>query len=127
MGSLILSRGQIWQSLIPFSDIPAAKGRPALVIGCSSPGRDQDEIVLMVPISTFDGDPRKARKGDIRIPDPAVCNLDAGSFVRARRLMALNPAAIDVAKGMRGRIDEPTMVAVIAELANVISCKTGTY
>lgn len=124
MASLIIRPGQVWRAIIPYSDGPGSKTRPALVLGGSPGGRREDQIVLMVPCTTFDGDPAKARGGDI--PVPAAAGLDAGTFVRTRRLMAIDPIAIE-AGGLVATVDDAFLAIVLNSVAKLFDGNTRAY
>lgn len=122
--NVTIRRGEIWRVLVPFGgDAVGAKERPAAVVGWSKFGPNEDQQVLVVPISTFGGDATKARNGDIRPANYAASRLSSGSFIRTRRLMALTPKAFQFSRGPIGMLDSRDIQAVLTELQRLI---TGT-
>ena len=88
-----LTSGEIRIAAIPFKDQPAqAKRRPVVVIGWSPMGAAEDEVVLVVPITSYDGQP-KPRNGDLPI-DWQAAGLQKQSWVRARRLWHADPKSL---------------------------------
>lgn len=95
-------------------------------MGWSGLTNADDQIVLVVPVFSFGGNPHKARKGDIPVKDCATCGLDPDSFVRARRLLALNPSAIDFRGSLIGTLDQDTLGLAITELLTLWTVKGTT-
>lgn len=113
-------RGQVYDAWVPFKDAPDdEKLRPVLVLGWSATGPREDGVVLVVPITSF-GDGGQPRNGDVSISDWAAAGLKKPSHVRARRLWGADPQMFS-RQSARGKVDEATMAAVLAEVGALFS------
>jgi len=88
--SLTLAAGQVRAAKVPYTDDPAVtKHRPVVVIGWSKFTAQDDRVVLVVPVTSFDSVP-KPRNGDVEL-DHVACGLSKPSWARARRLWGADP------------------------------------
>lgn len=89
---LHLIAGQVRQAKVPYTDDPEqGKTRPVIVIGWSKFGYSEDDVVLVVPVTSFEGNP-KVKNGDVEL-DWQLCGLPKPSWARARRLWGADPRA----------------------------------
>lgn len=111
---LTLSSGQIRYAQVPYTDDPAQrKWRPVVVVGWSKFGRGQDQVVLVVPITSFEGAP-KPRDGDIVI-DWQAAGLRKPSWVRARRLWGADPKALSE-RASPGNVTDTELAQILLEI-----------
>lgn len=131
MDTVLLQRGQVWNCLYPFDeDSGAAKRRPVIVLGWTDTGHLQDDRILVVPCTTFNGDSRKALRGDIAVDAPESCGLREGTFIRARRPAALTPKAFDFPAHSPGTVPTSTVSDVLKEIGRMFATPaiaTRTY
>lgn len=75
---------------MPFNDSPdVTKHRPVVVVGWSNFTPQDDRVVLVVPVTSFEGAP-KVKHGDVQL-DWQSCGLTKPSWARARRLWGADP------------------------------------
>lgn len=118
---LKVKRGEIWRAYVPYTDAPnVTKRRPVLVLGWSKMGADQDNVVLVVPITSF-GEGGQPREGDVEILNVTQCGLNKRSWARSRRLWGADPKVLDAAKGPRGPITNEAMSAILVEIERLFS------
>lgn len=130
MRSHIYERGQVWNAYIPYNDGPYNKGedvgkkRPVIVVGWTKHGPNEDGNILVVPVTTFGGNPpKKLRAGQFEVSDLETAGLKASkrSFVLARRFITINSKSIDKEKGYRGTIADEEIAKIVAEIIPMIS------
>ena len=123
MGQVVLQVGQVWNGMVPFSDDDKkAKHRPVVILGWAGLNVTRgDAHILVVPSSTFEGDPAKARLSDLKLKDWRVAGLSADSFIQCARIWSLAPAAIDFTSGLRGSLDAADLHAVMSEVSKLFS------
>ena len=119
--SLVLKRGQVWRALVPFNDRPVkGKERPIIVIGWSKMGSDQDNVVLVVPVSSF-SDGGEPREGDVEIAEQQLGGLNRASWARARRVWGADPVAFDQRRGATGTVTPDVMAKILIEIERMFS------
>lgn len=115
--------GQVWRADVPFNDEPnAGKYRPVLVLGYSRFGKDEDNVVLVVSITTHGGR-GVGRGGDVPLSaqEATAAGLRSAGWVRARRLWGLDPRALDSDKGPTGFVSEDLMSDVLKEVQRLFA------
>lgn len=111
--------GDVWYAWVPYNDRAAAgKGRPVVVLGWSPNSLVDDSVVLLVPVSSYGGQP-KPRNGDIQIADPNLAGLLKPSWIRARRVFNVHPSALDARRGKLGQISQGELNATYTEIAKL--------
>ncbi len=111
-----VARGEVWYAQVPYNDDPAqAKHRPTVVLGVSAMGTNQDQVVLVVPITSF-GDGAGPKGGDIELTDWQRFGLKKPSWVRARRLWGADPRVFDRRRGPVGSVSSSVMSAILLEV-----------
>ncbi|TDW98059.1 hypothetical protein EV647_2754 [Kribbella sp. VKM Ac-2566] len=83
------------------------------MLGWSKFGFQEDNTVLLVPISSFDGVP-KVKNGDVEL-DWKACGLNKPSWARARRIWGANPHAVDPRPSL-GHVTANEMALILLEL-----------
>ena len=112
---VLIQRGQVWHAQVPYNDeVDESKVRPIVIVGWSDFGTKDDHNILVVPSSTFDGDPSKAKSSDLSLADWKAAGLSAGSFIRTRRVMSLHPSMILWERKMRGTLVKSDWEAVLS-------------
>ena len=120
MVQTLVQQGQVWPCMIPFGEVEEAKERPVVVLGWRGFSvANGDRHFLVVPSSTFNGDPTKARESDIRLADWKVAGLGEGSFIQCARLWSLAPAAFDFTQPLKGTVDSADLNAIMTEVAKL--------
>jgi len=110
------ARGEIWHAHVPYTDKPRQrKHRPVVILGVSKMGRNQDQVVLVVPITSF-GDGGAAKEGDVELLDWARYGLSKRSWVRARRLWGADPRVLDKKRGSSGSVPADVVSAILLEI-----------
>lgn len=119
MTRALLQIGQVWWGKIPFGEVVDAKTRPVVVLGWRGFNvPNGDPHILVVPSSTFGGDPSKARESDIRLADWTLAGLAADSFIQCGRVWSLAPAAIDFDSPLTGSVSSRDMLAIMTEVGS---------
>ncbi|WP_419719823.1 type II toxin-antitoxin system PemK/MazF family toxin [Micrococcus terreus] len=115
--TVTVKRGEIWRACVPYNEDPAnGKERFVVVLGASPQGREEDEVVLVAPITSF-GDGGRCRNGDVPILNwRNVTGLNKASWIRARRVWGANPNAL-VGSSPAGSVETGTMDQVLATIA----------
>lgn len=121
MGQSIIHVGQVWWGMVPFGEIDDAKRRPVVILGWAGLERGGDAHVLVVPSSTFDGNPAKARASDMRLKDWSVAGLGEGSFIQCARLWSLSPSVLSARGSSLGTLDHADLQAVMAEVSKMFA------
>jgi len=110
-----LTVGNIEYALVPYSDDPSTrKHRPVVILGWSKMGWGQDESILVVPITSYDGVP-KPRDGDVRL-DWRAAGLAKDSWARARRVWGAHPHAFSTTKTSPGAISDNELRLIYIEI-----------
>jgi len=90
-----IGRGQVWLVKFPFEeDLTQGKDRTCLILGWSEFGPNQDEMIWIMPISTFDGNKSKAKKSDLLLDPYSMDFLSKGSYLRTARVASVGPKSI---------------------------------
>ncbi len=111
-----VQRGEIWHAHVPFTDDPdQRKHRPVVVLGFSRTGRNQDNVVLVVPVTSF-GEGASPKEGDVELSDWANFGLKKPSWVRARRLWGADPRVFDQRRGPSGSVSSEVMSLILLEI-----------
>ena len=114
-------RGEIWRVSFPFGDVTTgAKVRPVLILGYSKRGLDQDETVLLAPITSFSsgGGPKQ---GDVEVPDWKQSGLSKLSWIRARRLWSPHPKMLVNSPRRPGVVSDAVLSEVLVEIQRLFS------
>lgn len=126
-------RSQVWDAYIPYNDGPhdpgydTGKTRPVVIIGWSSHDEGEDGNLVVVPITTFSGNPPNILlQGDIEISNIMEAGLDSRkrSFIRARRFITIAYKSIDT-DGYRGLINDQELAYVIREITSMLALKNN--
>lgn len=117
-----LKRGQVWRAFVPFTDDPVQrKHRPVIVIGWSKLGSDQDNVVLVVPVTSF-GDGGSPREGDVEIVDQQLGGFNKTPvWARARRVWGADPHAFDQQRGCTGTVTPEVMALILLEIERMFA------
>lgn len=120
--ALTFQRGQIWRVRVPYNDDPQTlKYRPVVVIGWSKFGADQDNVVLVVPVTSF-GDGGGPKQGDVEIREQQLGGLSRSpSWARARRVWGADPKAFDRARGCTGEVTPAVMALILTEIEKLFA------
>ncbi|GAA2750194.1 type II toxin-antitoxin system PemK/MazF family toxin [Amnibacterium kyonggiense] len=119
--SAIIQLGQVWHAWVPYREKPkpgeaAGKFRPVVILGWAlEPGQSQD--VIVVPSTTFDKTPSKAKTNDLRLRDFGTAGLDKDSFIRCGRLTSLDPRSLDRDKGPLGTLTDRDLKMIVNEVS----------
>jgi mRNA-degrading endonuclease toxin of MazEF toxin-antitoxin module len=125
--SLLIHIGQLWIINIPHTDDPSKTDRrPAVIVGWSQFGENQDRVILFVPITTFGGGGHP-RSGDVKIPDPAQFGLSPNSYVHARRITPIHPILLTPNDGPKDSLDMGTMDKILKELETLFDVPTHAF
>jgi mRNA-degrading endonuclease toxin of MazEF toxin-antitoxin module len=112
--------GDLWWTWVPYNDrARAGKDRPVVILGWSRASLVDDSVVLVVPVTSFDSVP-KPKAGDIEIKNLKQAGLNKPSWVRARRVFNVVPAALDRSRGAIGFVGQDEMAAIYTELASLL-------
>jgi mRNA-degrading endonuclease toxin of MazEF toxin-antitoxin module len=99
-----------WCTYFPYTETNDGKARPVVIVGASPMGPGEDQVVVIVPISTTGA----LKRGDFAISNWEVCGLTSFCWVRARRVFAASPSVL----GRRlGRLPNDVFNDVVDELA----------
>ena len=115
-------RGQVWRALVPYNDEPVkGKERPVIVVGWSQMGQDQDNVVLVIPVTTF-GDGGRPAEGDVEILDQQRGGLNKSpSWARARRVWGADPRCFDRRRGCTGTVTPEVMAAILVQIEKMFA------
>lgn len=113
--------------MVPFNDTNAGKDRPVVVLGWTGFGPQDDHNILLVPVTTFGGDPTgKVRSGDVKVSNYKDCGLKDNAYVRAHRLVSLNPRALRLEDGPRGTLTSTDFSHVLLEIEKLFAVPAFT-
>lgn len=111
-----ISPGEVWWAAVPYKEnAENSKHRPVVVVATSPTGRREDVVVLVVPITGFHGG-AQPKRGDVSLDWRTIGGLTGESWVRARRVWAADPAALDRNKGCVGKLSRDEMSRVYTEV-----------
>ena len=114
---LHLKAGQVRYARVPFTENPNdSKNRPVIVLGWSPMGAGEDQVVLVVPVTSFKGDP-KPRNGHIEL-DWGSAGLSKRSWAAARRVWGADPRAFDGAP--IGQVTQSDMTRILLEIEHIL-------
>jgi len=120
-----LGRGQVWYTQFPFEDdLTKSKDRTCLIIGWSSFGLNDDQMIWVMPIFSFDGDSSKAKSNDILLDAFGIEFLKKGSYLRASRVAAVGPNNILKRDGYLGTVPVEVVNHAIDAMVKVIERKS---
>ncbi|WP_395727154.1 type II toxin-antitoxin system PemK/MazF family toxin [Nakamurella sp.] len=125
MSSVKLQQGDLWNAWIPYNDVtgPGASGgvgkfRPVLIVGFSDRTPADDQVVLLVPITSY-GAGAAPKKGDVEIVNWQACNLSKRSWARARRIWGANPRVLRGSSAF-GTVEVQVLNDVFSEIERLI-------
>lgn len=88
--SVLLGRGQVWYVNFPFEEDPTkSKERPCVVVGWSNLEPNNDHMLWLMPIYTFDNNSSRAKRNDILLDDFGADFLRKGSYLRVSRIFSI--------------------------------------
>lgn len=117
-----IRRGDICRASFPFGDVTTgAKVRPVLILGYSKRGQDQDETVLVAPITSFSSGGGRPKQGDVEVTDWKGCGLSKPSWIRARRLWSPHPKMLNNSSGRLGVVSDAVLSEVLVEIQRLFS------
>jgi mRNA-degrading endonuclease toxin of MazEF toxin-antitoxin module len=122
MTRISVAAGQIWMAAVPYKEDPdEAKYRPVVVVTVSPQGPNEDNVVVLVPITGFHSG-GSAKNGDVPVLNyrniPGLSSGD-GAWVRARRLWSADVAALDARRGVIGTMPKDVMDAIYAVIISL--------
>ena len=90
-----------------------------VILGWSTASLVDDPVVLVVPVTSFDGTP-KPKLGDVAIRDIQRAGMHKPSWIRARRVFNVHPRSLDRTRGSVGSVASSELAAVYTEIANLL-------
>lgn len=119
-GSVTLAVGMVIQARFPFSEVDGGKNRPCAVLGWKH-NTDKNEIrVLLVPVSSFGGDPSRATPEDYCLDDEAKLSLGEGSFLRPFHFATVNVKVFAVQQRY-GRLSNKALGIAITAIEKMVT------
>lgn len=114
------TQGQVVRATFPYKEDPEeGKSRPALVIG-GSPGTPQDDNVLVVVLITSFGGGSAPLRGDVEITNWSQLGFTSRSWVRARRLWSPHPSVVTPFRTPTPSLDPFTLKKVFDEISAML-------
>lgn len=118
---MLIQLGQLWWVTIPYTDNPKnLEKRPCVVVGWSGFTMSDDQVILVVPITSF-SDGGTPKSGDIEIPNPRTVNLTLNSHARSTRLQAIHPSRLVPMDSLQSTLDENTLDLILRGIADLFN------
>lgn len=120
-GTLLIHLGQIWWVNVPHTDSEAKLDRrPAAIVGWSQFFKNNDEIILVVPITSH-GNGGQPRTVEIEIPEPEKYKLDSGSHIRARNIYSIHPSRLTKKDGPLDTLSDDLISQTLQIISNLFT------
>lgn len=121
MSSKIIQLGQIWDLWFPYTtEPPDGKSRPAVIVGWSNFGRNEDELIWFVPITSH-SDGGKVRISEIPIEDYRIYNLSKPSWIRPRNIFSIAKSSFPRNTVPFGTIPTDMLLKIYEEMAMIVN------
>lgn len=125
--SILLGRGQVWLVEFPFEEEPSkSKMRPCLIVGWSNLEPENDQMLWLMPIYTFDNNSHKAKRNDILLDSYEVEFLRKGSYLRVSRIFAVGLGKFTEKDNYIGTVENSIINIAIDEVIKVFE-RTGPF
>lgn len=80
--------------------------RPLLIVDFGPTGPNEDQVVILAPMTANEERVNNPRNGDLVIPDPEACRLRWPTIIRCRQVVCVPRTAIVF---VNGAVDLPTL------------------
>ncbi len=123
MSKTLIQLGQIWDLWFPFTDEPPnGKNRPAIIVGWSSFGPKEDEMIWFVPITSH-SEGGQVRISEIPIENYSEYRLTKPSWIRPRNIFSISKNSFPRDSKPFGSISTDMLVKIYQEMADITSPK----